>query len=513
MDAIIKHHYNTKVVSLEQMVTKAQAYQQQGLVVVLCHGTFDLMHPGHISHLQRAAEEGDILFVSITADAFVNKGPGRPVFNAQLRAQSLAALACVDGVAINHETTAVNVIRLIKPAVYVKGNDYQSEEDVTGNIRYEIGVVEENGGRVFYTNEPTQSSTRLLNEHFCAFDKTTMEYLLQLRSNYQDGEIIEMIRSVQKQRVLVIGDAIIDEYHYTIPMGQSGKSNIMAVKYQSEERFAGGSMAVANHVAGFVDEVVLVAGLGRKKSHEKFVRSNLLANVTSNFFYYRNSPTLVKRRYIDNEMNKQFEVYFANGGHSHNELDDKVCPWLNQHLSEFDIVISADFGNGFISDGMIAEMVKHAKFLAVNTQINSGNRGYHVINRYSRADFVSLNEAELRLAAHNLHDSLEDVVIKVAKSVYAKKIAITQGPKGALFLDVEHNAKTHVPALSTKVVDRIGAGDAFLALTSLCVGSNIPSPIAAFVGSVAAALDVQTVCNQHSINSVALYKYIKTLMK
>ena len=513
MDEIIKHKSSTKVVSLEEMATRAEEYKRQGRLIALCHGTFDLMHPGHISHFQRAAQEGDILFVTITADAFVNKGPGRPVFNAQLRCQSVAALACVDSVAINYEPTAVNVINRIKPAVYVKGSDYRVQEDVTGNIQREISATQQNGGRIFYTNEPTQSSTQLLNEHFCPFDKQTQEYLLQFRSNYQDSEIIEMIRSTKKQRVLVIGDAIIDEYHYTIPMGQSGKSNIMAVKYQSEERFAGGSMAVANHIAGFVDEVVLVTGLGRTTSHEKFIRANIADNVTPKFFYYRNSPTLVKRRYIDNEMNKQFEVYFANGGPNRNELDAKACPWLNKHLSEFDIVITPDFGNGFISDAMIDLMVRHSKFIAVNTQINSGNRGYHVINRYPRADFVSLNEAEVRLAAHNLYDPLDDVVKKVANQLQAKKIAITLGPKGALFMDLEHDTKIYVPALSTKVVDRIGAGDAFLALAGLCVGSGIPSPIAAFVASVAAALDVQTVCNKHPINSIALYKYIKTLMK
>ena len=69
------------------------------------------------------------------------------------------------------------------------------------------------------------------------------------------------------------------------------------------------------------------------------------------------------------------------------------------------------------------------------------------------------------------------------------------------------------PALSTKVLDRIGAGDSFLSLSGLCLGGNLSSEVALFVGSAAAALDVQVVCNREPTIPVNLYKYIGTLLK
>ena len=124
-----------KVVSLKEAAEGSAGQKNSGKKLVLCHGTFDLMHTGHIRYLQRARKEGDYLVVTVTADEFVNKGPGRPVFGEQLRAENLAALACVDLVAVNYEPTAITAINAIKPDLYVKGIEYKDEAaDVTGNI-------------------------------------------------------------------------------------------------------------------------------------------------------------------------------------------------------------------------------------------------------------------------------------------------------------------------------------------------------------------------------------------
>lgn len=161
---------SNKILSLDQMAERVSDLKAQGKRVVLCHGTFDLMHTGHIRHLQRARQEGDALVVTVTGDAYVNKGPGRPVFNEQLRADSLAALACVDYLAINYSATAIEALHVIQPSIYAKGSDYRSHgDDVTGNIAREQEAVEAHGGQVFYTDEITFSSSSLLNEHFGVF--------------------------------------------------------------------------------------------------------------------------------------------------------------------------------------------------------------------------------------------------------------------------------------------------------------------------------------------------------
>ena len=503
-----------KIVDLEILAEKAQAYRDQGKRIVLCHGTFDLLHIGHIRHIETARTYGDILFVTITADEYVNKGPGRPVFNEHLRAEQLAALACVSYVAINHQITSENVIHAIKPHIYVKGSDYKNnEQDVTGNICREKDAVENHGGRIVYTEDITFSSSKLLNDNFEVFPPDTKTYLKNFKKKYSSDDIIGSINALRGLNVLVVGDAIVDEYHYTEPMGQTGKYNIMSVKYNNSEQFAGGSIAVANHIAGLVKEVTLFTGLGTYDSHETFIRSKLKHNVTPNFQYFKDSPTLVKRRFVDGEMAKLFEVYYYNDTPVDEALNKEACQWLKKNLANYDAVVVPDFGNGFITDDMVDVICQHARFLAVNTQLNSGNRGYHAISRYPRADFVSLNEPEIRMATHNRRGDLEEIAEEVGNMVGARYVAVTRGKLGIDLYDRDEGHVYQTPALSTKVVDRIGAGDAFLAYAGVALGGGLDSRLTTFIGATAAALDVQIVCNREPVEPVQVFKYVTTLLK
>lgn len=503
-----------KVVSLQKASEVSAAQKTSGKKIVLCHGTFDLMHTGHIRYLQRARKEGDYLIVTVTADEFVNKGPGRPVFGEQLRAENLAALECVDLVAINYETTALTAIDGIKPDLYVKGIEYKDESaDVTGNIARERSAVESHGGTIFFTDEITFSSSSLLNEHFGVFTPETKSFLRAFGNKFSPSNIHEMVDSLGDLKVAVVGDAIIDQYHYVSTLGQTGKGNVLAVQYESEEQFAGGAIAVANHVSRFAREVTLVTGLGDVDGHEDFIRAKLEDNVEIVVEYFVGAPTVTKRRFVDGDLNKFFEVYFYQEEPVLKAKGERILKWLESNAEKYDLVIATDFGNGFISPAMVEVLTRKSKFLAVNTQINSGNRGYHVINRYQRADFVSLNEPELRLAAHNRHDSLDEVCQKVARAVGAKNLSVTRGTKGVSMYKSDSHRFDRVPALSSRVIDRIGAGDAYLSLTSLCLTKGLSPAVANFVGSVAAAMDVQIVCNRKPIDVVELKKYIATLLK
>ena len=504
----------SKVLSLSALAAVTEAARAEGRRIVLCHGTFDLLHAGHIKHLQSASRLGDLLVVTLTGDQHVNKGPGRPVFNELLRADSLAALDCVNYVGINQQPTGINVIETLKPHVYVKGNEYRDANgDVTGNIVLEQQAVESHGGRIHFTDEITFSSSQLLNEHFGIFSQQTREYLQDLRRRYADTDIHELIDSLTGLKVLVLGDAIVDEYQYTSSLGQSGKGNILAVKYEDRELFAGGAMAVANHCAGFSANTSLLTALGAQNSHEDFIRSRLDQSISPHFFYRDDGPTVLKRRFVDVDMAKLFEVYFFTDRNLPAESSEEVCQWLEDHVAEFDAVIVADFGNGFIDPAIRQVLTDKARFLAVNTQMNSGNRGYHVITHYARADFISLNEPELRLAAHERNGSLENLAFEVAAMLGARHVAVTRGTRGALLCDVQEQTCYQVPALSTKVVDRIGAGDSFLSLAALSLAGGLPAEVAVFAGSAAAALDVQVVCNREPIAKAQLFKYITTLLK
>ena len=258
-----------KILTLDGLSAKSQECRDSGKKVVLCHGTFDLIHAGHIRYLKSAKNEGDVLFVTVTADEFVNKGPGRPVFPQDLRVENLGFLSFVDFVAVNNAPTAVNVLSVVKPHAYVKGPDYKNmEDDITGNIHAEKKAVEAHGGKIVFTDDITFSSTSLLNEHFGVFPIETKNYLDSFKQKHSYEEIIGALQGLKNLNVLVVGDAILDEYHYVEPLGQSSKGANLAVRFVSKEQFAGGSLAVANHLAGFVRNVTLVTGLGKQNSHE-----------------------------------------------------------------------------------------------------------------------------------------------------------------------------------------------------------------------------------------------------
>jgi len=155
-----------RVVELDRLVEDLKRLRRAGKKIVLCHGCFDLMHPGHIKHFQTAKKMGDILVVTVTPDIYVDKGPGRPVFTEQLRVSSVAALECVDFAAINKWPTAQETLRLLKPHIYSKGQEFENLEDKTGKIQKEFEVAREVGSQMRFTHEIVFSSTKLLNKHF-----------------------------------------------------------------------------------------------------------------------------------------------------------------------------------------------------------------------------------------------------------------------------------------------------------------------------------------------------------
>lgn len=159
---------NNKIVEIEALAQKIEQLKTRGKKIVHCHGCFDLMHPGHIKYFQAAKQMGDILIVTVTPDRYVDKGPGRPVFDQFLRAESIAALECVDYVAVNKWPTAEETLRLIKPDIYVKGQEFEKLEDKTGKIQKEAAVVKEVGAQLKFTHEIVFSSTKLLGRGFNA---------------------------------------------------------------------------------------------------------------------------------------------------------------------------------------------------------------------------------------------------------------------------------------------------------------------------------------------------------
>lgn len=499
-----------KIKNLDELAEITQKLKGLGKTVVLCHGVFDLLHPGHIFHFQAAKNEGDVLVVTITPDRYVAKGPRRPAFNEKLRAKSIAALECVDYVGINEWPSAIETIKKLKPDVYVKGSEYlHREPDPSQRFPYEKDAVESLGGRVYFTDELTFSSTELLNRYFSVYPEPAEKFLEEFRSRYSADAVIQRLRELKKMKVLVIGDAIIDEYCYCEPMGKSPKESIITTRYLDDEAFAGGALAAANHIAGFCDNVHLITLLGAENSQEEFIWSHLRPNVKVKYFYREDAPTPVKRRYVDAFLAKMFAVYYLNNSDLPAAIESEICEYITENIGNYDVVLVADFGHGFIGPQIIQLVCNKARFLAVTAQTNSANVGFNLITKYPRADYVCLDGLELRLACHDKFNQLKALVPVIAERV-CNKIAITRGNEGSL--TYSQDGFFEIPALTDRAVDRLGAGDAFLAITAPCVASGFPMDLVGFIGNAVGALQIQIVGNKEPVEPVTLFKFIKALL-
>jgi rfaE bifunctional protein nucleotidyltransferase chain/domain len=504
---------NGKIKTLEELPDVLASLRAEQKKIVHCHGVFDLLHIGHIRHFEKAKALGDVLVVTVTPDRYVNKGPHRPVFPEELRVEAIGGLNCVDYVAINRWPMAKETIELLRPDIYAKGADYQdASRDRTGGITVEEEAVRAAGGKLVLTEDIVYSSSNLLNQHLPVVPLDVVQYLARFASRYPADEVLGWLERIHPLRVLAIGEAIIDEYQYCEAMGKSSKEPMLAVRHLSTEKFAGGILAAANHAASFCTRVGVVTFLGAENSQEEFIRNRLHPAVDPLFLYRPHSPTIVKRRLIENySFTKLMEVYEMNGP-LEPEDDRQLCATLREVLPDYDLAMVIDYGHDMISEEAVEILCEKARFLAVNAQSNAGNHGYHTISKYPRADYVCMAENEIRLEARDRRGDLKPMVREVARKLRCDRVVVTRGKNGCLTYSAEEGF-SEVPALATRVVDRMGAGDSFISVTAPCVYQKAPMELVGFIGNAAGAQAVATVGHRKSTERTSLFRHIECVLK
>ncbi len=435
-----------------------------------------------------------------------------------MRAESVAALECVDYVAVNLWPKAVETIKILCPDIYVKGSDYtNADKDETRGIHLEREAVESIGGKIHFTDEITFSSSSLINEYFEVYPVPVKNFLKDFRKRYSADEVIGLIKGLKKMRVLLIGETILDEYHYVAAIGKPPKGDHIAAKFIGEEIHAGGILACANHIANFCDSVDLITSIGRQDFKEEFIRASLKPNVNPNIFFHPTAPTIVKRRYVNQTfLNKLFEIYI---------IDDRPSPQLEKELSEhllrifsakelpYDLILVLDYGHGLLTPALIELICNQKSFLAVNAQTNTANNGYNPITKYWRANYFCLDEPELRLAFGDRYSDINQLLKNFTQHISPDAITVTRGHLGSVTFDVANQSFFEAPVLSQKIVDTTGAGDAFLAITAPCVAAGIPMDLVPFIGNAIGALAVGYLGNRSAIEEAPLYKFITALLK
>ena len=271
-----------KIISNETKLTAlVKKLKSQNKKIILCHGVFDLLHIGHIKYLQESSLKGDVLIVTVTEKKFVGKTPNRPFFSNQHRLEGIAALECVSYTMLNKSKTAVNIIKQLKPDFYCKGPDYKNfKDDLTGEIKNELRALKQVGGKFHITNTPTYSSSNLLNSNYNTYSKNIRNNLKKIKIKFNKKYHLEKeLKKIQSKKVVIIGESIIDEYTYCEALGKSGKEPILNFKEVKNDKFLGGSLAIANHLSSFCKEVKLISFMGKDFKYADFIKKNLKKNV------------------------------------------------------------------------------------------------------------------------------------------------------------------------------------------------------------------------------------------
>ncbi len=451
-----------------EQIYKVEAYEYPGGTVVHCHGVFDVLHVGHLRYLEAARKFGDYLIVTVTSDRYVNKGPGRPHFSETIRAQMLSALDCVDYVFISDHSSAVPAIDIIQPDFYVKGPDYKDmSKDATGQIYAEAEAVRVCGGRMVFTDAETYSSSALINRFFAPWSDEQYRVIEEIRALGGVTAIQSVLDKIAAEiKVVVVGECIWDIYRYVRPEGLSSKSPSISARYISEEKYRGGAWAITKHIEDFCPVIQVSSGVEHKKI-----------------------------RYISADTDQRlFEV---------TELGDEAQ--LLETMPTGNLTIMADFGHGFFAE----PTYPFGAFTALNVQTNSSNYGFNIFRKHKVFDYLVLDTREIRIAYNDRESSAIELGMR-AHAEHKVPIGLTLGPFGSAFF--QDNQVYLCPAFTDKVVDAIGAGDAYLALTSLLVRTGADPRLIGFLGNVFAGLKTKIIGNKASVTKAQLLKACQAIL-
>lgn len=500
--------------SLEKLARISKKLKLKGKKIGLCHGVFDVIHAGHLSHFEEVRKKCDYLFVTVTEDKFVNKGPNRPVNNHHFRAKVLESLRQVDYVGINFTPDATESIKYIKPNFYFKGKDYRGKKDLTERLNKEIKELKKINSKIIYTNSPLQSSTEIINKSFSyILDSKLTKYLENKNKKEILRKSLESLKKIENKKVLIIGDAIIDQYDSVKPLNKPIKESILATRFLKTDIFLGGVFAAAVNLSQFNNNVSICTLMGNDKDI-RIPLKKFQKKIKSKIFFENEKVTTRKRRFVENAYNKKIsEVYFMSDNLLGQQNKKKLLDYLKKETKKFDAVILIDYGHGFIDTDIYEILKKNAKYLAINCQTNSANLGFNLITKYSFSDFICIDEPELRLAASDNNTEIDEIVAKqISKKIKCNNITITRGRNGSYSYLNSKVLKT--PALiSDKVIDTIGAGDVFLVITSLLYSVKADQQVTNIIGNIAGALKVDILGHSKSISKSNFYAVLNHILK
>ena len=455
--------------------------------VIMCHGTFDIVHPGHLRHLMYAKEKADLLVASVTADAHISKGPHRPYVPQELRAANLAALEFVDYVIVDLNETPIENIRFLQPDFFAKGFEYQTDP-LPPKTQEEMSALESYGGEMVFTpGDIIYSSSAIITQHE---PRLTVDKLITLLQS--EGVTFDQLRAtlhdLARLRVHVVGDTIVDRYSYCSLLGQSAKSASFSVRLEHADTFVGGAAIVAKHVRSLGAQVSFTTVLGEDDLRTLVTTDLAAAGVPTRALTDRSRPTTLKERFIA-DGHRMLQVDRVDNRVVSDRLRREIVEAI--HTDPADVVIFSDFRHGMFHRAAIEEYtaaIRPGVLRAADSQVS--NRWGNILD-FQGFDLITPNEREARFALADQDSGVRPLAQTLFQRAGCRYLILKLGERGILTYRSPGRLPREffiVDSFAGNLVDPIGAGDALLVAATLALAQSGSIVTASILGSLAAAV-------------------------
>ncbi|MCR9254919.1 MAG: PfkB family carbohydrate kinase [Alphaproteobacteria bacterium] len=483
-----------KICTIDELVGFLGTFPRpKRMKVIMCHGVFDIVHPGHLRHLLYAKSKADVLVASITADRHIVKGTYRPHVPQDLRAQNLAALEMVDYVVIDDNPTPLENIRRLQPDFFAKGYEYIAQ-GVQPKTSEEAEIVGSYGGQMMFTpGDVVFSSSRLIEQ---GPPRLGIEKLLALMkaSDLSFGDIRASLEAIRESgpAVHVIGDTIVDTITRTSMLGAQGKTPTISVLYDTKEDYVGGAGIVAKHMRAAGAQVTFSTVLGDDALKDFVLEDLAEAGVKVDATIDATRPTTNKNAIVANDY-RLLKIDTLDN----RSIDDRTVESMAKSIgtSTADILVFSDFRHGIFNSRTIPSLIAAIPpdaFKVADSQIASrwGN-----ITDFKGFDLITPNEKEARFTLADQDTGVRPLSIKLFKKAECKTLIMKMGPRGILTVwdspDDPFKSAFTVDSFVDDLIDPVGAGDALLAYSALSQKITGSSVVASIVGSFAAACECE----------------------
>lgn len=455
--------------------------------VIMCHGTFDLVHPGHIRHLIYAKSKAAILVASLTSDAHIQKASFRPFVPQELRAMNLAALEVVDYVVIDENATPIENIKTIQPDYFAKGYEY-TKGGLHPRTKEEKDALESYGGEILFTpGDIVYSSSHLIEAEPPNLSVDKLHALLEAEGVTFD-KLRETVRSFSSAKVHVVGDTIVDSYTYCTMIGSNTKTPTMSLRFDSQMDFVGGAGVVAKHMKGAGADVRFTTVLGDDAMKEFVVRDLEQAGVQCDAVIDPTRPTTQK-----NVFTAQGYRMLKVDKLDNRPISEKILERFTASISQSraDAIVFSDFRHGIFNRATIPPLIAalpEGPLRIADSQVAS--RWGNILD-FQGFDLITPNEREARFALGDQDSTVRPLAMELYKRAGCKYLILKMGERGMISYRAptpEVRAFFTVDSFADKVLDAVGAGDALLAYTTIALVVSKCIVTSSVLGAVAAAL-------------------------